>query len=133
MRAFTDGPTPERFRKYEIHPVTLLAQLKPTTDQARFYRFDAIKASEDCGTTPTQGFRPASKNVKRPVTHTKGISGITGGIVEGASPSADSQSWGHSDIVGQRRCAKSARKLDRRDRKRAALIAELQRRGYSVA
>lgn len=86
MPADAQPCTPDRFRRYSIHPVTLLATMPATHDGGRFYPFDPIKASEDCGTTPTQGFRPASNNTKRPVTHTKGIMGVSGGFTIESSP-----------------------------------------------
>jgi len=110
--------TPDRFRKYEIDPVHLLTKLSPNVDSGRFFQRDRIATAEDNGSTPTQGFRPCSRNVKAPVTHTKGACGVTGGFVEGATPDARCTEWGRDDVLTSRRTPGS-RKSRRAAAKRA--------------
>ena len=121
----------ERFRRYPI-PHTELTRIPATNDQNRFYAPDPIRASEDCGTTPTQGFRPSSKNVKRPVTHTKGIEGITGGHVAGATIDPASSQWGHAAPIAARRAGKRGTIAAKRAAKRRVVLAALRERGYAV-
>jgi hypothetical protein len=101
--------TPDRFRRYEIAPTTLLCTLKPTTDQARFFARDRIAAAEDAGSKPGKVIGSASsvndcrlsKRAKVKVRVPNRV-GITGGIVAGAKDDTIPQ-WGRDDVLARRR------------------------------
>lgn len=131
--------TPDRFRRYEIHPVTLLATLKPTTDQARFFARDRIAEAENAGSKPGKVIGSAtsvndcrlSKRAKVKVRVPNNVT-ITGGRCITEDRADQCAQWGHKATIASKRNVKSGRKANNREVRKRALIRELQARGYAV-
>ena len=128
-------------------PSGKLTNLPATVDRGRYYRHDPIKASEDCGTMPTQGFRADSKSVNDcRLTATEKVkvrvpnkARPTAGNIEDADRNmpvtVGTARTAHKAGVAAKRNVKAGKRANKRaieDRKRARVIAELRLRGYNV-